>query len=388
MSTLLGVMVFAADGVPSAYATTYPTWADVVAARKSEAATQAEVTKIKADLADLNSKLTTANADAQAKGEAAAAAVQKYDAAKSKQQALNIQEQAAAAKAAKSRRQIGEYAAQIARGPSGGGGWSTTSLLVHGKTAGQLLNNLGAVGEISKEENGLLQVALAQQHSVNELLALSAVQANILNQQKQAAAAALALAAEAAKTLQDAVAAAAEHQQALTVELTALTTQADMTEAQYNAGVAAAEGAGQAGVVDDQGWARPTVGLITSPWGYRFDPAQDYEWAMHYGDDIADGCLQPIYAAAAGTVTYAGVYSDYGNYIMIDHGNGVSTAYGHIANGETFVHVGQTVTAGQNIARTGSTGASTGCHLYFAVSVGGGWVDPVPFMSARGIKLG
>ncbi|MEJ1230911.1 MAG: M23 family metallopeptidase [Galbitalea sp.] len=89
-----------------------------------------------------------------------------------------------------------------------------------------------------------------------------------------------------------------------------------------------------------------------------------------------------------GTVTYAGIYSDYGNYITINHGGGISTSYGHIANGETFVHVGQTVEAGQNIARTGSTGASTGCHLYFAVMVNGSWTNPVPFMSAEGITLG
>jgi murein DD-endopeptidase MepM/ murein hydrolase activator NlpD len=388
VSALVAVVSLAVTSPSAAFATTYPTWADVVAARSSEAAATAEANQIRSDLANLNSQLTTANADAAATGAAAAAAENSYVLAQNKEQTLLLQEQDAAARAAKSRQEIGGYASQLARGPSGGGDWSTMSLLLNGKSAGQLLNNLGAVGQISTEENALLQKALSDQNSVKQLTALATAQAHILDLQKQAADAAKAKAAAAATALQVAVTAEVVHQQALTVELAALTTAYTMTEAQYEAGVAAANSAGQAGVVDSQGWARPTVGVITSPWGFRYDPAQGYAWAMHYGDDIADGCLQPIYAATAGTITYAGVYSDYGNYITINHGGGISTAYGHIANGETFVHVGQTVQAGQNIARTGSTGASTGCHLYFAVSVNGGWVDPVPFMRARGITLG
>ena len=377
-----------ANNAPPAYATTYPTWAAVVAARSSEAATQAEVTQIKSALATLSTQLTSANADAAATGLAAEAASQKYTVAEDKQHTLQLQEQDAAARAAKSKQEIGGYASQLARGPSSGGGWSTMSLLLNGKSEGQLLNDLGAIGQVSKEENALLQKALSDQNSVKQLTALASAQAQILAVQKKAADAAKAKAAAAAATLQAAVTAAAAHQQALNVELAALTTNANMTFAQYEAGVAAGDGAGQAGVVDAQGWALPTAGRITSPWGFRFDPAQDYRWAMHYGDDIADGCLKPIYAATAGTVTYAGIYGDYGHYIAISHGGGISTAYGHIANGETFVHVGQYVQAGQNIARTGSTGASTGCHLYFAVEVNGGWVDPVPFMRDRGITIG
>ena len=388
VSALVAVVSLAATNPSAAYATTYPTWADVVAARSSEAAAAAEATKIRADLASLNSELTTANADASAAAAAAGVAEHSYVLAQDKQQTLLLQEQDAAARAKKSTQEIAGYASQLARGPSGGGGWSTISLLLNGKSAGQLLNDLGAVGQVSTEENALLQKALSDQNSVKQLTALATAQAHILDIQKQAADAAKAKAAAAAAALEIAVTAEVVHQQALTIELAALTTNYAMTSAQYEAGVAAANSAGEAGVVDAQGWARPTVGVITSPWGFRYDPAQGFAWAMHYGDDIADGCLQPIYAAAAGTVTYAGVFSDYGHYILINHGGGISTAYGHIASGETFVHVGQSVQAGQNIARTGSTGASTGCHLYFAVSVNGSWTDPVPFMRARGITLG
>jgi murein DD-endopeptidase MepM/ murein hydrolase activator NlpD len=377
-----------ASTAPAAYATTYPTWADVVAARNSQAAAKAEVAQIQGLLASLSNQLTAADAEAAATGAAAAAAEQKYVTAEAKEQSLQRQQQAADAAATKAEDELAGYASQLARGPVSGGGWSTTSLLLNGKTAGQLLNNLGVIDQISAEQNALLQTALSDQNSVKQLTGLADAQGVILAQQKQAAEAASTAAAAAEAALQTAVDAEAVHQQQLNVELTALTTNATMTFAQYEAGVAAADGAGQAGVVDAQGWALPTVGVITSPWGYRYDPAQDYEWAMHYGDDIAHGCLQPIYAAAAGTVTYAGVSGDIGNYITINHGAGTSTSYGHIANGETFVHVGEAVGAGQNIARTGSTGTSTGCHLYFQVMVGGAWTDPVPFMSANGIKLG
>lgn len=374
--------------VPAAFATSYPSWADVVAARHNAAAARAEVKKIRGLLAGLNSQLDSANSTAEATGIAAADAEQKYVLAEDKEQTLQAQEKAAADRATKYTNQLAGYASQLARGPAGGGGWSTFSLLLNGKSEGQLLNDLGAIGQVSKQDNSILQDALAEQKSVKELTDQADAQSKILAKQKQAADAAKAAAAAAAAKLQVAVTAAAAHQAQLTVELTALTTKLNLTEKQYEAGVAAAGGAGHPGVVDGQGWALPTAGVITSPYGYRYDPAQGYRWAMHYGDDIAHGCLQPIYAAHAGTITYAAIYSDYGNYIRIDNGSGVSTVYGHIANGKTFVHVGQYVQAGTNIAQTGSTGFSTGCHLYFGVEVNGSWTDPVPFMRARGITIG
>jgi murein DD-endopeptidase MepM/ murein hydrolase activator NlpD len=377
-----------AGNVESAYATTYPTWAQVIAARHSATAARAEVTKIKALLAGLNRQLTSANAKAVATGVAAVTAEQNYVLAQDKEKTLLSQEDAAAAKANKSKKELGGYASQLARGPGGGDGWSTISLLLNGQSEGQLLNNLGAIRQVSKEDAAILEHALAEQNSVKQLTSLADAQAKILAQRKATAEAAKLAAAAAAAKLQAAVTAEAEHQKVLSVELTALTAKYTMTFAQYEKGVAASGGAGHAGVVDAAGWALPTAGRITSPWGYRYDPAAGYRWAMHYGDDIADGCLMPIYAAHSGTVTFVGVYGDIGNQIVINNGGGVSTAYGHIANGETFVRVGQPVAAGQNIARTGSTGFSTGCHLYFQVSVGGGWVDPVPFMRARGIIIG
>ena len=110
--------------------------------------------------------------------------------------------------------------------------------------------------------------------------------------------------------------------------------------------------------------------------------------SFHEGVDLGAGCGAPIYAAHAGTIAYAGLYGGYGNYIRINHGGGVTTAYGHIVNGGILVSSGQQVGAGQVIARVGSTGHSTGCHLHFEVRINGTPTDPVSYMSARGISLG
>lgn len=83
---------------------------------------------------------------------------------------------------------------------------------------------------------------------------------------------------------------------------------------------------------------------------------------------------------------YAGYLGSYGNWILIDHGNGVQTGYAH--NSVLHVSVGQSVAAGEVISDVGSTGASSGCHLHFEVRVDGARIDPQPFMSARGVTLG
>ncbi len=107
---------------------------------------------------------------------------------------------------------------------------------------------------------------------------------------------------------------------------------------------------------------------------------------MHAGEDLVRGysCGEIQYAANSGTVSFAGRNGGYGNYIRIDHGGGVSSAYGHIVDGGTLVRTGQQVVAGQPIARTGNTGGSTGCHLHFEIRIDGNAVDPVAFMHGQG----
>jgi murein DD-endopeptidase MepM/ murein hydrolase activator NlpD len=116
----------------------------------------------------------------------------------------------------------------------------------------------------------------------------------------------------------------------------------------------------------------PVNGPVTSPFGMRWG-------RMHEGIDIGVPAGTPIRAAAAGTIIYAGWLGGYGNLVAIDHGNGLSTAYGHQSS--IAVGYGQTVAQGQVIGYVGSTGHSTGPHLHFEVRVNGAPVDPLGYLS-------
>lgn len=121
----------------------------------------------------------------------------------------------------------------------------------------------------------------------------------------------------------------------------------------------------------------PVSGTITSPFGYRRNPFGG-GMEFHQGLDIAAPMGTTITAAAAGTVISAGWYGGYGNYILIDHGGGMATGYGHCS--QIFVSVGQQVQKGQAIGAVGSTGVSTGPHVHFEVRINGKAVDPAPYL--------
>jgi murein DD-endopeptidase MepM/ murein hydrolase activator NlpD len=141
------------------------------------------------------------------------------------------------------------------------------------------------------------------------------------------------------------------------------------------------------GSVTPGGWAKPAVGPLTSPFGMRVHPVTGVS-RMHTGDDIAAPCDAPIYAAHAGIVVSADAVSGYGNLITIDHGGGIATRYAHMYNDGLLTRAGAKVKAGQQIARIGANGLSSGCHLHFEVQQRGELIDPLPFMAARGISLG
>jgi murein DD-endopeptidase MepM/ murein hydrolase activator NlpD len=115
----------------------------------------------------------------------------------------------------------------------------------------------------------------------------------------------------------------------------------------------------------------PVSGPVTSPFGWRWG-------RMHEGIDIAVPTGTPVHAAAAGRVIIAGWMGGYGNLIVIDHGGGLSTAYGH--NSSFAVGVGASVSQGQVVAYAGSTGNSTGPHVHFEVRVNGAPVDPLGYL--------
>ena len=143
-----------------------------------------------------------------------------------------------------------------------------------------------------------------------------------------------------------------------------------------------------AGQLSDQGWARPVNGRITDGYGPRPDKPLAGVNDFHRGTDLAASCGAPIFAATGGVVVETGPNGSYGNWILIEHGSGVSTGYAHLIDGGIAVSAGDTVAAGQLIGAVGSTGASTGCHLHFEVRLDNVAVDAVPFMAARGIGLG
>lgn len=121
------------------------------------------------------------------------------------------------------------------------------------------------------------------------------------------------------------------------------------------------------GVVGEGNFMWPTSGRIT----------QKYYW-YHQAVDIADKSNPPVVAAQGGTVVTAGWNAGgYGNYVVIDHGNGFKTLYGHMVTNSVVVKAGQRVNQGQRLGTMGSTGRSTGTHLHFEVISTRGKLDPL-----------
>jgi murein DD-endopeptidase MepM/ murein hydrolase activator NlpD len=144
----------------------------------------------------------------------------------------------------------------------------------------------------------------------------------------------------------------------------------------------AAEAAKQARIAEEANrpkFFRPAEGTLTSAYGARWG-------TTHYGIDIANRIGTPILAVADGRVVEAGPASGFGLWVCIEHADGTTTVYGHV---DTYsVRVGQQVKAGQQIARMGNRGQSTGPHLHFEVwNAGGMKINPLPWLATRGIRF-
>jgi murein DD-endopeptidase MepM/ murein hydrolase activator NlpD len=121
----------------------------------------------------------------------------------------------------------------------------------------------------------------------------------------------------------------------------------------------------------------PVRGWVTSAFGVRLDP-YTAERTMHCGLDIANAAGTPVLSPSDGVVIFDGTEGGYGNVLVLDHGYGVRTRYGHLA--KIFVKLGDHVKRGQKVAAIGNTGRSTGPHLHYEVRVNGIPEDPRKFI--------
>lgn len=368
-----------------AYATEYPTWNDVAAVRNDEAATAAAITEIEGMLAGLQAEAARTQADAEAKGVIWDAADAKFQQAAYR--AGNLQQQADAARATAlvSGQRAGQWAAQLARS---GGGDITADLFANSGNAADLLYGLGMSSKISDQAYVIYESALLDRNTAQALTDQADVAKNELEQLKLVAEKAFVEAQTAASAAATALTEQENNQARLAQQLVVLKEKRAATEADYLAGVRERIGSDaslDAGEISLSGWVRPVSGRITDGFGPRVAPLAGAS-TYHRGTDIAAPCGRNIYAGSSGTVVYAGWNGTYGNFVLIDHGGGVATAYAHMSS--ILVSYGQEVMVGQNIANVGTTGLSTGCHLHLEVRIDGVATDSVPFFSGQGITIG
>ncbi|MEQ1735473.1 MAG: peptidoglycan DD-metalloendopeptidase family protein [Rhodoglobus sp.] len=383
---LAGVLTATPPSAVSAISTDYPSWEDVAQAQRDEKSAQAQVTRIKALLAQLAAEVESTQADAMAKG-----AVWEEKQAKADEQAfiaekLQTQADDAKAKADESKRKAAAMIAQLGKT---GGDSLTASLFASSQSgdADDLLYRLGAMDQYTDRSQDVYTQAIQEKNNAEALTEQAEIAQAKLEELSAAALEAFQVAQAAAIAAQQKFEEQQANQAVLEAQLAVLVEKRQATQADYLVGVRERWGANAGGIISEQGWARPSSGYITSPFGMRYHPIYK-DWIMHNGTDIAgQGCGAPIYAAHSGTVTYAGPNGTLGNYVQIDHGDGTSSGYAHIMPGGIRVGIGQQVDPGQPIAQVGTTGASTGCHLHFIIRVNGQLTDSVPFMRARGITI-
>lgn len=425
-AALLLVTTGVASSERPAYAASYPSFDDVLEARKNVATAKQKADELRALLVQLADAAAAAQAEAERLGALFEEAQLAFDEASFQADELQRKSDEAAAKAEESRLRAGQFVAELSRA---GGADLSASLFTNPDQAESLLSRLGYASKISEQAEGIYAAAMRDQQAAQSFADQAVVAKQKREELRIAAEAAFQQAQEAAAAAAAAVAEQEANKSRLELQIKVLEEDLVITEAQFQEGerkkreeearrkaaeearlreerrraAEAAEaaaraaqnggsgsgGGGNGGGASSSasGWALPMYGWISSPYGYRIHPIYG-TYRLHTGTDIAAGCGQPIAAASGGTVTYAGWNGTYGNFVMIDHGNGLTTGYAHIANGGLRVGYGQKVSAGQTIALAGTTGASNGCHLHLEVRTNGTAIDPAPFLAARGVFIG
>ncbi|MCA1591119.1 MAG: M23 family metallopeptidase [Acidobacteria bacterium] len=125
----------------------------------------------------------------------------------------------------------------------------------------------------------------------------------------------------------------------------------------------------------------PVEGELTDGFGTRRNPFGYASSEFHMGQDIATQRGTPVVAAADGIVSFAGQQSGYGNVVIVDHGNGITTRYGHLSKVEAVE--GQEIKRGAELGQVGSTGRSTGPHLHYEVRISEEAVNPAGYLPSR-----
>lgn len=378
-----------------AFADDYPTWDDVKNAQANEQSKSEEVTRIQGLIDGMNAAVVEAQAVSVQRGTEYQVAQEAYDTADFKAAELEVQAADATARSDASNKQAGQLAAQLSRT---GGSDLTLNLFVGGEVSSDLLYQLSTMSKLTQKTSQIYAQAEQDRNTAEALTAQAVVARDELQ----------GLAAEAERLRDEAVAAqlAAEtalqeqqdHEVELQTQLKVLQENRVATEADFQAGVnaraEAARAAAAAGLptlpfIAASGWASPFPGSHSSDeYGMRVNPVSG-AYILHSGIDLVYNggtCGAVVYAAAEGLVNYAGYNGGYGNFIRIDHGGGIATAYGH--NTSLLVGNGSYVSVGQPIAYAGTTGNSTGCHVHFEVRENGTAINPRPFMAAQGIEFG
>ena len=258
------------------------------------------------------------------------------------------------------------------------------SVLVSADSLGQIIDNYEFVTRIGLQDQRIArQVQEAKQKAAAERRATARTR-----RLTAATVSVIAARTEQARTVRDELAAnrdtlsaarrlkrsaltnARETREEYLAEVTALAAQSEELAAAIRTAQANAGSTGS-GAPSAAGFIWPVNGTVVSGFGWRWG-------RMHEGIDIAAPSGAPIWAAAAGTVIHAGWLGGYGNLVVVDHGNGLATAYAHAS--AILVGVGQSVAQGETVSLVGSTGNSSGPHLHFEVRVNGSAVDPLLYL--------
>lgn len=139
----------------------------------------------------------------------------------------------------------------------------------------------------------------------------------------------------------------------------------------------------------EEGWFRPVAAPMTSPYGPRRIICNEAGCSnpIHEGIDFGAACGTPVKAVAAGTVRFVGLDGGYGNRVIVDHGDGIASVYGHLGTGTATVAEGDVIEAGVFVGDVGRTGVGTGCHLDLKIEQQGSFTDPEAFLISHGVVV-